>query len=170
MLQKSPRMKAVLEWKSDVDLDLFCFYVTDKNNTGVVCHRSLGLESNYPYVVLDGDSKVSGQETVTVHNSKALKYLLFAAYRAIESGVGSFASARAQVVVSSDSGQTIEVPLLEKNRFSYWVAIALVDFTDPAGTKIQHVEKYSKRMTEKSPVLYKNGKFKMNVGNEGRVK
>mgnify|MGYP001163269687 CR=1 FL=1 len=56
--------------------------------------------------------------------------------------------------------------LYEKNDYAYWVAIAHIDFTSPSEMKVSHVERYSRRHFERSPVLYADGAFRMNVGEE----
>ena len=90
--------------------------------------------------------------------------MLIVAYSAVKNGFGSFKSYQPQAIITDDRGQTVIVPLLEKNWFSYWAAITLMDFTQPSETVIKHVETYSKFGVEKSPVLYRDGTFKMNVG------
>ena len=73
---------------------------------------------------------------------------------------------KAQAVVDNQMGQKITSPLFENNKFAYWVAIAKIDFTDAHEMGVSHVETYSKSGTERSPLLYKDGTFKMNVGPE----
>ncbi|MET3655540.1 TerD family protein [Sporosarcina psychrophila] len=163
-IKKTAKVVATLEWKSKKDLDLYCFYVTKDGQEGKVYYKNLGSSSMPPFITLDGDSKNSGKETVTVHNPSQLSYVLFAAYSAISNGFGSFKAMRAMAVVDNQIGQKITTPLFENNKFSYWVAIAKIDFTDINGMKVSHVEAYSKFGTERSPLLYKDGTFKMNVG------
>lgn len=55
------------------------------------------------------------------------------------------------------------MPLFNENSTSYWVAIALVDFTVPGGVEIRHVERYS-RGGEARPVLFPDGTFQMDIG------
>ena len=71
---------------------------------------------------------------------------------------------KAKAVVDNQMGQKVTSPLLERNNFAYWVAIAKIDFTDPQDMSVSHVEKYSKSGTERSPLLYQDGSFEMNVG------
>ncbi len=165
-IKKTTKVVATLEWKSKKDLDLYCFYVTKDGQEGKVYYKNLGSSSQTPFITLDGDSKNSGKETVTVHNPSQLSYVLFAAYSAVSNGIGSFKAMKAQAVVDNQMGQTITSPLFENNKFAYWVAIAKIDFTDLHEMKVSHVETYSKSGTERSPLLYKDGTFKMDVGPE----
>ncbi|RED86487.1 TerD family protein [Cohnella phaseoli] len=163
-IRKSGKVTARLEWESAKDLDLYCFYVTANNEVGKIYYRNMGSPQKSPYIQLDGDSKGKGQETITIHKPEELKYVLFAAYSAISNGIGSFYSMKARAVVDNHQGQQVVSSLYEKNNYSYWVAIAHIDFTSPSEMKVSHVEQYSKRFTEKSPLLYEDGSFKMNVG------
>lgn len=56
------------------------------------------------------------------------------------------------------------MPLFSKNKFSYWVAIALIDSTDPAGLRVSQVETYGKSFSERRPVLHPDGRFEMSKG------
>ncbi|WNZ06503.1 hypothetical protein [Streptomyces sp. 11x1] len=67
-------------------------------------------------------------------------------------------------MVTDGRGSTVTVPLYENTKTRYWVAVALVDFTDGDGAAIHHVEAYSARMTERRPVLHPDGTVEMNAG------
>ncbi|MFC4307333.1 TerD family protein [Cohnella boryungensis] len=163
-IKKANKVTAMLEWESAKDLDLYCFYVTKNNKIGKIYYRNLGSYQKSPFIELDGDSKGKGKETITIHRTEELKYVLFAAYSAISNGVGSFYSMKARAVVDNHQGQQVVSSLYEKNNYAYWVAIAHIDFTHAFEMKVSHVEQYSRRFTEKSPLLYEDGTFKMNVG------
>ena len=173
LVKKSSLITASLEWKGKGDLDLYCFYITAKDEIGKVYYRNLGESRIYPHIALNGDSKVPGCEILNIAKPNILKYALIAAYSAVLNGVGSFTSYKPKAVVTDNQGHTVVVPLLEKNDYSYWVAIALIDFTQPSKVVIKHVETYSgmKKFLglipvgeERSPVLSKDGIFKMDVG------
>lgn len=173
LVKKSSLITASLEWKGKGDLDLYCFYITTKDEIGKVYYRNLGDLSIYPHIALDGDSKVPGCEAIKIAKPNVLKYVLFAAYSAVSNGIGSFSSYKPKAVVTDNQGHTVVVPMLENNDYSYWVAIALIDFTQPSNVAIKHVEMYSgmKKVLgfipvgeERSPLLYKDGTFKMDVG------
>lgn len=163
-IKKTERVVATLEWESKKDLDLYCFYVLKDGTEGKVYYRNKGNANTAPFITLDGDSIGAGKETIIIHKPSEIKYVLFSAYSAISNGFGSFKSMKARAVVDNQMGQTVTSPLYQKNNFAYWVAIAHIDFTNPSEMKVNHVETYSKSGTERSPLLYADGSFKMNVG------
>ncbi|WP_090991361.1 TerD family protein [Bacillus sp. OV322] len=163
-IQKSKMVTATLEWDTDNDLDLYCFYVTKDDEFGKIYYRNLGSSKFAPYIVLDGDSQESGKETIRIYRPEALKYVLFAAYSALSNGAGSFYSMRAKAVVDNHMGDVVTAPLLERNDYAYWVCVAQIDFTNPSQMKISHVETYSADHSEASPLLYGDGSFLMDVG------
>lgn len=164
-IAKPNKITAKLRWDNNAkDLDLYCFYVTSDGVNDKIYYKKLGDANKAPYIVLDGDSRTAGTETITIHSTANLKYVLFCAYSALSNGFGSFNAMKARAEVDNHSGQTIVVPLLEKNKFSYWVAIAHIDFTDNQQMKISHVETYSKAFRENSPKLNDDGTFLMDKG------
>ena len=164
-IAKSPKIVATLEWANPKkDLDLYCFYVLKNGDIGKVYYRSMGQANREPFITLDGDSRLAGKETIVIHNPSKLKYALISAYSAVENGVGSFKSMKAQAVVDNQLGQRITSSLYEENRLAYWVAIAHIDFTEADNIKVSHVEKYSKSGSERSPELYADGSFEMDRG------
>ncbi|QNR65195.1 TerD family protein [Paenibacillus peoriae] len=163
-IHKSEKVTATLEWETVKDLDLYCFYVTKNNEVGKIYYRNLGSPLSAPYIQLDGDALVHGKETIIIHQPEALRFVLFAAYSAVSNGFGSFKSMKVRAVVDNHQGQVITTPLHKRNSFSYWVAIAHIDFTGPNEMIVSHVERYSRSMVERSPVLYEDGSFKMDVG------
>ncbi|OPC82275.1 hypothetical protein B4N89_16235 [Embleya scabrispora] len=158
--------------KSGADLDLYALYVPRSklgalnkgDSDGVIYYRDLGSLNSAPYIKLDGDSRVPGRETVRITRPDQQGYVLICAYSAVENGFGSFKSYGAHAEVTDGQGSTVNVPLFNNKRAVFWVAIALVDFTDPEGVSIQHVEKYSKLMQERRPMLYPDGTFEMGAG------
>lgn len=162
---KTDKVTAKLRWDNNAkDLDLYCFYVTKDGENGKIYYKNMGKADRSPYIELDGDSRNAGTETITIHSTANLKYALFCAYSAFSNGVGSFKAMKARAEVDNHTGQTVVAPLLQDNRFSYWVAIAQIDFTDNHEMKISHVESYSKAFSENSPKLKNNGKFIMDKG------
>jgi stress response protein SCP2 len=185
---------ATLEWdggsderrRRGADLDLYALYVPagkalrgDKEpgtlvksgpkakggkGADVVYYKQLGALRKAPYIHLDGDARVPGRETVRIVRPDQQGYVLLCAYSAVSNGFGSFRSFGAKVVVTDGRGSTVTVPLYENTKTRYWVAIALVDFTDPDGAAIRHIEAYSGRMTERRPVLHPDGTIEMNAG------
>ncbi|MEV7934960.1 TerD family protein [Kitasatospora sp. NPDC088264] len=178
----SPVVTASLEWnggsanrrRAGADLDLYALHVprslvTPKGprpnrSEEVVYYRQLGSPSAPPYIALDGDARTPGRETVTIRRPDLQGYVLICAYSAVENGTGSFKSYGARAVVTDGRGSTVTVPLFNNRNLSYWVAIALIDFTAPGGIEIRHVEKYSGNHQEARPMLYSNGNFRMSTG------
>ncbi|GGY35252.1 TerD family protein [Streptomyces omiyaensis] len=173
---------ATLEWdggseerqEAGADLDLYALYVPRprvtpsgtraKKAEEAVYYGELGSASAPPYIALDGDARVPGRERVTLHRPDRQGYVLVCAYSAIENGTGSFKSFGARAVVTDGRGSTVTVPLFHDCELSYWVAIALIDFTDPEGVLIRHVEKYGAENDEARPALYSDGTFRMGAG------
>ncbi|AQU67733.1 TerD family protein [Streptomyces niveus] len=173
---------ATLEWnggsaarrQAGADLDLYALYVPESAVTPpgkrpnksdqVIYYRQLGTSAAPPYIALDGDSRVPGRETITIRRPDLQGYVLLCAYSAVENGTGSFKSFGARAVVTDGRGSTVTVPLFNNRNLSYWVAIALIDFTVPGGAQIRHVEKYSGNHVEARPTLYSNGNFRMSTG------
>lgn len=173
---------AMLEWnggsaarrRAGADLDLYALYVPGSlvtpqgkrpnKSEQVIYYRQLGSPVAPPYIALDGDSRVPGRETITIRRPDLQGYVLLCAYSAVENGAGSFKSYGARAVVTDGRGSTVTVPLFNNRNLSYWVAIALIDFTVPGGAQIRHVEKYSGNHVEARPTLYSNGNFRMSTG------
>ncbi|MFJ5260564.1 TerD family protein [Streptomyces sp. NPDC088387] len=173
---------ATLEWnggsaarrRAGADLDLYALYVPGSAVTlpgkrpnkseQVIYYRQLGSPFAPPYIALDGDSRVPGRETITIRRPDLQGYVLLCAYSAVENGAGSFKSYGARAVITDGRGSTVTVPLFNNRNLSYWVAIALIDFTVPGGAQIRHVEKYSGNHVEARPTLYSNGNFRMSTG------
>ena len=135
---------------------------TDAGNA--LYYKNLGSLKEPPYMQLSGDAKAPGEETILITRPDLQGYALFCAYSAVSNGAGSFRSYGARVVVTDGRGSTVTVPLYADTNTSYWVAIAFVDFTDPQGVSISHVERYSRRFTEKRPVLHTDGTVLMDAG------
>ncbi|WP_033221172.1 TerD family protein [Kitasatospora phosalacinea] len=173
---------ASLEWdggskarrRAGADLDLYALYVprdavTPKGprptrSERVVYYRQLGSSAEPPYIALDGDARNPGRETIAIRRPDLQGYVLICAYSAVENGTGSFRSYGARAVVTDGRGSTVTAPLYNNRNLSYWVAIALIDFTVPDGVEIRHVEKYSGNHQEARPMLYSNGNFRMSSG------
>lgn len=170
LISKKSPLKATLKWhgregKDSGDLDFYCFYVTNKNETGKIYYKNMGGNNKPPYIQLTGDSKNPGEETILIERPEELKYVLFAAYSAAENGIGSFYSYNAYVMISNTQDKSVVAPLLEKNNQSYWVAIAKIDFTlSRFNGEISQIENYSSENDERSPILKTDGEIEMDAG------
>ncbi|NED84703.1 Tellurium resistance protein, partial [Streptomyces sp. SID11233] len=125
--------------------------------------RQLGSLDAPPYVRHHGDSRTPGRESVTIGHLDQQGYALVCAYSAVSNGIGSFRSYGARVTLTDHEAQTVHVPLYKRSAFSYWAAIALIDFTGPA-VEIRQVEKYGAAHAESRPVLLSDGRIRMNAG------
>lgn len=168
-LKKPPNFTARLIWTGQGDLDFYCFYVTEKGQCGKVYWNMRGSALEAPFITLDQDAVVNhlvsqAEETIRVHRTGHLRYLLFAAYSALQNGAGAFKTYEPHAIIQDGLGQEVRVPLLNKNTFSYWVAIAKVTFNPDGTYTVERVEKYSKRHYEMSPTLHENGTVTMNTG------
>ncbi|MEU8680070.1 TerD family protein [Streptomyces sp. NPDC048611] len=130
----------------------------------VVYYKRRGSLKKRPFIRLDGDSRGPGRESVRILRPSEQGYVLLCAYSAVSNGFGSFRSFGAKVVITDGRGSTVTVPLFENTKTRYWVAIALIDFSDPLGATVRHVEAYSARMTERRPVLHPDGTIELNAG------
>ncbi|GAA4988151.1 hypothetical protein GCM10023205_68840 [Yinghuangia aomiensis] len=136
----------------------------DKPKRGAVYWNHLGYLTRDPHIALDKDAKKPGIETVRITRPQDQGFVLICAYSAVGNGIGSFKSYGAKAVVTDGRGSTVTAPLYDDNDTSYWVAIALVDFTADQGVAIHHVEAYSDRSSEQRPVLFPDGSFAMDQG------
>ena len=146
-LSKGSQVKARLIWKTQSDLDLYCFYVSKEDKEDKVYYKNLGNLNQSPYIKLLGDSQVAGEEIIEISHPENVKYALLAAYSAVSNGIGSFHSYKAKIIVSDSDNQKIISHLSHKDPFSYWVAFALIDFTVTGKLSIKNVETYSNKKT-----------------------
>jgi uncharacterized protein involved in tellurium resistance len=79
-IKKYERITATLEWETNKDLDLYCFYVMKNGSSGKVYYRDLGNADHYPYIKLDGDAQRFGRETIEIYKTDELTHVMFAAY------------------------------------------------------------------------------------------
>lgn len=146
-LTKGAKVTARLKWETEADLDLYCFYVDDTGNESKIYYRNLGSSSKPPFIQLLGDSKIAGEEVVEIARPDKVRYALIAAYSAISNGVGSFYSYQARCVITDNDGQTITTHLADQDPYSYWVALARIDFSTAGKLTIENVETYSNEKT-----------------------
>ncbi|EDY43922.1 TerD family protein [Streptomyces sp. SPB074] len=136
---------------------------TPPSEATAIYYRQRGTLDAPPYIRHHGDSRTPGRETVTIGHLDQQGYALVCAYSAVSNGIGSFRSYGARVTVTDHADQTVHVPLYKRSAFSYWAAIALLDFTGPE-VVIRQVEKYGAVQSEARPVLLSDGRIRMNDG------
>lgn len=143
-LVKGATVTAKLQWKTNADLDLYCFYVDDSEKEDKVYYRKMGSLDSAPYIKLMGDSKSAGEEVVEISKPEKIKYALIAAYSAVSNGIGSFYSYKAKCTITDNNGQTVTTHLSHNDKYSYWVALAKISFHKNQLT-IENVETYSSK-------------------------
>ncbi|NOQ36144.1 MAG: hypothetical protein GQ569_09655 [Methylococcaceae bacterium] len=143
-LNKGAKVTAKLQWETNADLDLYCFYVDDSGKEDKVYYRKLGSLNSAPYIQLMGDSQTAGEEVVEISKPEKISYALIAAYSALSNGVGSFYSYQAKCVISDNQGQTVTTHLAHDDAYSYWVALARISYANNQLT-IENVETYSSK-------------------------
>lgn len=158
-LAKGQKLTARLQWDTNADLDLYCFYVDGSGNEDKVYYKRMGDLNNPPFIKLLGDSMNAGEEVIEIHKPEHIKYALIAAYSAVSNGAGSFYSYRARIVVTDNDKQEVTSHLAHDDPHSYWVTFALIDFTNPAHVEIKNVESYSNKKRFKE-------EFKAHTGHE----
>ncbi|SMB82965.1 VWA domain-containing protein [Deinococcus hopiensis] len=162
-IRKAAQITITLSWTGQGDLDLYALYVLKDGTVGKVYYRDKGSAHTAPYITLSGDSRKAGKETATIHQPDRLAHVVFAAYSAVENGIGSFASYQPITTFTDDLGQEVSTPVRGRNHFSFWVALSAIDLTGEKA-RISHVERYSSFGTERSPLLHPSGRLEMNKG------
>jgi len=156
-LSKGSDVKARLVWKTNSDLDLYCFYVNKDDKEDKVYYKNLGCLEQSPYIKLLGDSKNAGEEIIEISRPENVKYALLAAYSALSNGIGSFYSYKAKIIVSDSDNQEIISHLSHKDPYSYWVVFAMIDFTVHGKLSIKNVETYSNKKTFSNQFMQRTG-------------
>lgn len=140
-----------LSWTKAVDLDLHVFYKTKKGLTGHIYFGQKGHLKKEPYIVLDKDSGVgntagNNEENLRIGNMSHFSTLIIATniFRFIGflNNGDNFAKYDGKVTLKTDSGESIEVPLISEEK-GLWCIIAKIDNTGdaPLVTNINKVQK-----------------------------
>jgi tellurite resistance protein TerA len=149
--QSLQKINAKLTWKSDVDLDLYCFYLkknhevysenqgflakffgkSPKLNAEVfkIYFRNKGSLTSSPYIKLDqdagiGDKGGDNEENIEIAKTSEIDALIFATH--IFNKPSAVFSAYDGKVLVECMGQIIEVPLVAKEKGN-WAYIAMID-------------------------------------------
>lgn len=145
------------------DLDLYALYIDARGRPGVCYYRRPGSLKKQPYISLvSADTR--GADEIEIAHPDTLRYVLLCAYSAFENGIGAFHDFGARVQIDDHSGSVVTVPLYHRDKYSYWVAITLIDLSRPGRTVVSQVERYSSRRSERRPVLRRDGTFVMDRG------
>lgn len=128
---------AKLTWKKAVDLDLHVFYKAKDGKFGHVYFANKGQLNKAPYIALDQDAGVGNtagdnEENIRIGQLDHLNSVLIAAniFRLLGflSSGDNFAKYDGKVVVETDAGDSIEVPLISEEK-GRWCLIAKIDNT-----------------------------------------
>jgi stress response protein SCP2 len=161
------QLRASLRWTGredgESDLDLYALCIDESGSEKVVYYKDKGSITKPPFIQLDQDSQGAGEENLTIVAGHH-RYVLLCAYSAVGNGEGSFKSYGAHIVIDDGAGSQVTVPLFNENEVSYWVAITLVDFTDPSGARVVQLEQYGEDYSERRPVLLPDGRIEMSKG------
>ncbi|KAB8319403.1 stress response protein [Tolypothrix campylonemoides VB511288] len=151
----SKRMSNVdvkLSWTKSVDLDLHAFYKTKSGTFGHISFVRKGSLSEPPCILLDKDAGVGAtagdnRENIKIATLAHVDYVLIATniFRFIGflSSGDSFAKYDGKVVVKTDGGDHIEVPLTSEE-IGKWCVIAKIDNTNPTAPKVVNINKVQK--------------------------
>ena len=140
------RIKAVLEWRSAVDLDIHAFYRLKKRMiSGHVYFAAKGNPEKSPYIHLDEDmgiGNVAGRnrEIITIGTLADVESVLIATniYSSPKGNVFARYGGRVRLITSKSD--TIEVPLTSPKPAS-WCVIALIDNSDPYSPLVTNINK-----------------------------
>lgn len=133
----------------------------------VIEYGHLGSLQRPPFIEHGGDAlKAGSSEVIRIARPPEHDCVLLAVYQARGNGAGSLWRFEAKVTITDNQGTHIVVPLHDRNENRYWVAVALVDFTNPNGYQIRQVEEYSQEHSERRPLLRPDGTFLMDQGRE----
>lgn len=131
---------AQLTWTQAVDLDLHAFFKTKAGKTGHVFFGNKGKLNQEPYIMLDEDAGVGNkagdnEENIRVNQLEHLDTLVIATnifkFLGFLSKGENFAKYDGKVVVTTNVGDVIEVPLISED-IGKWCVIAKIDNTGDA--------------------------------------
>ena len=142
---------AKLTWKKAVDLDLHAFYKTKAGKFGHIYFGNKGDGHKEPYIALDQDAGVGNtagdnEENIRITNLEHLASILIATnifrfFGFLSSG-DSFAKYDGKVMIETDAGDEVEVPLISEEK-GRWCLIAKIDNTGPV-PKVVNVNQVQK--------------------------
>lgn len=159
-LQLKPKgatsVHAQLTWTQAVDLDLHCFYRTKEGEFGHVFFGNKGKREEAPYIMLDEDAGVGNtagdnEENIRIERLDHLDSLIIATnifrFLGFLSKGDNFAKYDGRVVVTTNAGDVIEVPLTSEQP-GKWCIIARIDNTG-VGPQIINVNQVQKEEPDK---------------------
>lgn len=151
-LSKSSKIKAKLTWTQSVDLDLHAFYKTKEGLFGHIYYDNKGKLYQPPCIELDEDAGIDdtggdNEENITIKTLSHVQSILIATniYRRFSffSLGDNFAKYDGKVIVKTDLGEYIEVPL-NSEEVGRWCVIAKIDNSDPSDPYVININKVQK--------------------------
>jgi tellurite resistance protein TerA len=142
---------AKLTWTKAVDLDLHCFYRTRDGQFGHVYFAEKGKIDEPPYIMLDEDAGVGNtagdnEENIRIDRLDHLESVLIATnifrFFGFLSAGDNFAKYDGRVVVTTNAGDLVEVPLTSEE-MGKWCLIARIE-NGPIGPRIVNVNEVRK--------------------------
>lgn len=142
---------ATLRWTAAVDLDLHAFYKTKSGKFGHVSFADTGSLTAMPYIQLDKDEGVGNtagdnEENIRISRLDLLESVMIATnifrfFGFLNKG-DNFAKYDGSVVVKSNTGHVIEIPLISEEP-GRWCLIAKIDNStaSPCVININKVQK-----------------------------
>lgn len=152
LAMKSAKITAKLTWTKPVDLDLHAFYKTKEGLFGHVYYDNRGNLYQPPCIELDHDAGVDdtggdNEENITIKSLSHVESILIATniYRklAFLSFGDNFAKYDGRVVIETDAGDHVEVPL-DSQATGKWCVIAKIDNLDPTDPHVININKVQK--------------------------
>lgn len=175
-IAKGATITATAGWDNTwgkLDYDLFCHVAYTDGKTEVVNFDN--LRSRNGSVQHSGDQQSGGadvKESITVRMTDDIACVGFSFYSARENGAGSFSHAHARVSLDNGEGSTVTLGVtdmsVDSNRYTLYFGTVIN--RGPQKVDVVAHEDYSKRHSERQPVLYKDGSHKMDAGPENRYK
>lgn len=142
-----------LNWTKSVDLDLHAFYKIKSGAFGHISFVQKGSLNKPPCILLDKDAGVgatagNNRENIKIATLAHVDYVLIAAnifrFLGFLSPGDSFSKYDGKVVVKTDGGDHIEVPLVSEE-IGKWCVIAKIDNSNPNSPKVINVNKVQQK-------------------------
>lgn len=147
--KKITNLDIKLKWTKAVDLDIHSFYKTKDGVFGHIYFGNKGKLNEPPCIALDKDAGVGNTPGNNEENMKILTLVhvdsvliatnIFRFLGFLSAG-DNFAKYDGKVVVKTDAGDCIEVPLISEE-IGKWCVIAKIDNTLPSSTKVININK-----------------------------
>jgi len=151
-LTKSAKITTKLSWTKPVDLDLHAFYKTKEGVLGHIYYDNQGSLYQPPCIELDEDAGIDdtggdNEENLTIKSLSHVESVLIATniYRkfAFFSMGDNFAKYDGKVVVETNMGERIEVPL-DSDKVGKWCVIAKIDNSNPSEPYVININEVQK--------------------------